>query len=303
MNIEGSKENREKLAHLLTVLHDGTQDDNGRVLRPPLSAKEIANKLGLARQTVWSWSAKRMWPLGHNTLEGLSAIVGAGDAAFQSYFDGVLSLKDLLSLGNVVRPKENLEDVWGRFLELEPADQLQFEGRVLLRRAENLELSNQTELTISSRSKATLYKDKVSSSRNSVNLANALISQNRDGDMTQAGSKWSDKELLRVQALLQESLKKNSRAGKPKRPGAAAIRAGISSSSFDDGDLEILLQATLETLREIRFSSGLVNALAAICYEVVRWDGIFPTVLNETTYHNRPDVLRRDLINHEHQQA
>lgn len=291
MNIEVNAKNRKRLSELLTALIDGLIDANGRVLRHPMSVNDLAQKLKVTRTTVWTWREDDRFPKNSAILEDLAAVVGAGNAAFQAYFKKELTLRELLSLGSIVRPKESLEDVWNSFLQLDLPDQLQFESRVLMRRAETLESPNQMMASASN-------QKKVADAPNSAILLNALDKSREN--MAQVGERWSDKELLRVQSLLQESLKKSGRKGDPV---GATEDAGVSSSSFDPANLRRLEYATLDQLRHIHFTSGLVNAIAAICYEVVGWDGVFPSQLLDSTYRNRSEALLKDLANHERQGA
>lgn len=314
MNLEVSDSSQKKLSELLAALRDGVLDEDGSVLRHPIPPGELASRLKVRVSTIWNWRDNNRWPRGEKCLEDLSDVVGAGHAAFQAYFQGQITLKELFSLGVTVRPKESLEEVWNRYLQLDLPDQLQLEGRILMRRAESLEVPNQMELAIANR-----YGEAPIANRSRVNayqenddligskpatLCNALQKKS-SRKMAQLGSGWSDKELLRVQALVRESLKKNKANGKPGTPGKAAEEAGVDPATFDRASLRMIEGGTLEQLRGIRFFPGLVNALSVICYETDGWNGISPRRLLDNKY-SSPEALMRDLAlnhDHEHQQA
>lgn len=112
---------------------------------------------------------------------------------------------------------------------------------------------------------------------------------------------WNERMCLRVQALIKESLKKQ---GLSRQPGTAAEQAGVDPNSFDRAALRAMSSGSVDRMTGTRVTPGLLDAIAAICYEVLGWNPDHtPRSLGDRTYKDRSQQLLNDLLNHEHQRV
>lgn len=113
---------------------------------------------------------------------------------------------------------------------------------------------------------------------------------------------WEERTCLRVQALIKESLRKQGLAG---QPGTAAEQAGINPATFDRAALRAFASGSIDRMTGTGVTPELVDAIAAICYEVMGgWNADHtPRNLGSNTYKGRGHQLLNDLLNHEHQRV
>lgn len=113
---------------------------------------------------------------------------------------------------------------------------------------------------------------------------------------------WDERTCLRVQALIKESLRRQGLSG---QPGAAAEQAGIDPASFDRAALRAFCSGSVDRMQGTRVTPGLVDAIAAICYEVIGgWNADHtPRSLGSSTYRDRSQQFLNDLLNHERQKV
>ncbi len=281
VKIETTEENAHKLAALLRTIQTGELD--GVVIRPPMQVQDMARILGVSRNTLRKWREfdKRVFvmPLPANLRSIAKDLLGVKESRLEEYFQGVLTLKELLEIH---AESHSLEDIYHIYRTLQEPDKDALLALLLSDRAKDL--GNVIRDT---------YRNPVSSKTKKV------IQGDEDTDVaSNLGEGLTPKAAERLRNLLIASQDKHRRLTGERLDFYEILRReGVSSNlALAVEAIDAVLAQRISGEYGPRLIPSDWVAFATICFQVSGWRNNQPERLLDQTFHDRVDLLKRTLL-------